>query len=31
LDGVILTTHFFTVSGFPSVPEFGSGRPWNNS
>ena len=31
LDGVILTTHFFTVSGFPSVPGFGSGRPWNNS
>lgn len=31
LDGVILTTHVITVSGFPSVPEFGSGRPWNNS
>ena len=31
LDGVIFTTHVITVSGFPSVPEFGSGRPWNNS
>lgn len=31
LDGVIFTTHVITVSGFPSVPGFGSGRPWNNS
>ena len=31
LDGVIFTTHVITVSGFPSVPEFGSGRQWNNS
>lgn len=31
LDCVILTTHFITVNDFPSVPGFGSGRPWNNS
>ena len=31
LDGVILATHFFTISGFPLFPGFGSGRPWNNS